>query len=144
MSNARRIILAALVVIALSLLALSLADAAPAEKVLVCKYIGTPGVDERLQTGNNPISVSSNAIPNYNGVGSYFADGQNRSYVLAIDNGQDEPDVSQCPAPQNPDPEEPVDPTDPIDPTPTPPTPTTPVTETPTLSPEETLRLYVK
>ncbi|MFY9227700.1 MAG: hypothetical protein WAO28_00005, partial [Candidatus Microsaccharimonas sp.] len=34
------------------------------KKVFVCKYVGTPGVDERLQTGNNPISVSVNAIQN--------------------------------------------------------------------------------
>ena len=27
-------------------------------KVFVCKYVGKPGVDERLQTGDNPIDVS--------------------------------------------------------------------------------------
>ena len=32
-------------------------------KVFVCKYVGKPGDDERLQTGQNPISVSVNAIP---------------------------------------------------------------------------------
>lgn len=74
-------------------------------KVFVCKYVDTPGVDERLQTGQNPISVSVNAIPNYQGIGSYFADAQGRSYVLAEDTrtggGQTgEPDVSECPAPQ--------------------------------------------
>jgi len=37
------------------------------EKVFVCKYVGTPDVDERLQTGNNPIEVSVNAIPIYTG-----------------------------------------------------------------------------
>lgn len=67
-------------------------------KVYVCKYVGTPGVDERLQTGQNPIDVSVNAIPiDPVVVGSYFADAQGRSYVLAFDVGQDEPDVSQCP-----------------------------------------------
>jgi len=76
-------------------------------KVFVCKYVGTPGVDERLQTGNNPISVSVNAIPDYQGVGSYFADAHGRSYVLAEDNrtggGQEgEPSVSECPAPDGP------------------------------------------
>ncbi|MER3390362.1 MAG: hypothetical protein RJQ01_10035 [Microcella sp.] len=78
-------------------------------KVFVCKYVGTPGVDERLQTGNNPISVSVNAIPDYQGVGSYFADAQGRSYVLGEDNrtggGQEgEPSVSECPAPDAPEP----------------------------------------
>jgi len=76
-------------------------------KVFVCKYVGTPGVDERLQTGNNPISVSVNAIPDYQGVGSYFADAQGRSFVLAEDTrtggGQEgEPSVSECPAPDGP------------------------------------------
>ncbi len=78
-------------------------------KVFVCKYVGTPNVDERLQTGNNPISVSVNAIPNYQGVGSYFADAQGRSYVLAVDTttggGQTgEPSVDDCPPPDGPDP----------------------------------------
>lgn len=70
-------------------------------KVFVCKYIGTPGADERLQTGQNPIDVSVNAIPDYAGVGSYFADAQGRSYVLgpehAANENVDEPDVSLCP-----------------------------------------------
>ena len=78
-------------------------------KVFVCKYVGTPGVDEQLQTGNNPISVSVNAIPDYQGVGSYFADKQGRSYVLSEDTrtggGQEgEPDVTECPGPEVPPP----------------------------------------
>lgn len=96
--------------------------AAPASKVWVCKYVGKPGVDERLQTGNNPISVSSNAIKDYKGVGSYFNDAHGRSYVLAVDNGQPEPDVSNCPAPQTP--------VNPPSPSPTP-TPTPNPTSTP-------------
>jgi hypothetical protein len=77
-------------------------------KVFVCKYVGTPGVDERLQTGNNPISVSVNAIKDYKGVGSYFVDAQGRSFVLAEDTrtggGQEgEPSADQCPAPVVPD-----------------------------------------
>jgi hypothetical protein len=75
------------------------------KKVFVCKYVGTPGVDERLQTGQNPISVSVNAIQNnqWNGtVPGWFSDAHDRSYVLAYDNGQPTPDVSQCPAPQQP------------------------------------------
>lgn len=87
--------------------------AAPAPKVFVCKYVGTPGVDERLQTGNNPISVSQNAIQNFQGVGSYFNDAQGRSFVLAFDTGQPEPDVSECPAPA---PNNPVTPDTPKDP----------------------------
>ena len=67
------------------------------KKVFVCKYVGTPGPEERLQTGNNPINVSVNAIPNYQGIGSYFADKHGRSYVLAVDYGQDEPSIDECP-----------------------------------------------
>ncbi len=67
----------------------------PEKKVFVCKYVGTPGEDERLQTGDNPISVSVNAIKDYAGVGSYFNDAQGRSYVIAEDTGQPEP---KCPA----------------------------------------------
>lgn len=78
------------------------AHATPSPKVFVCKYVGTPGVDERLQTGQNPIDVSENAIANFQGVGSYFNDAQGRSYVLAVDTGQPTPSVSECPAPQGP------------------------------------------
>jgi LPXTG-motif cell wall-anchored protein len=87
----------------LLLLTATAASATSAEKVFVCKYVGTPGVDETLQTGQNPISVSVNSI----GVdpvviGSYFNDAHGRSYVLAFDTGQDEPDVSQCPGSTDP------------------------------------------
>lgn len=96
------------------------------QKVFVCKYVGTPNVDERLQTGNNPISVSVNAIANYQGVGSSFNDAQGRSLVVAIDTGQDEP---ECPAPTTP----PVTPPVVIPPK----TDTPPKTETPpTILPE--------
>lgn len=78
----------------------------PPIKVFVCKYVGTPGVDERLQTGGNPIDVSVNAIPNYQGVGSYFADAQGRSYVIgpehAANEHVDEPSADHCPQPEHP------------------------------------------
>gem|GEM_PF-5665590 len=70
------------------------------KKVFVCKYVGTPGVNERLQTGQNPISVSVNSIKNWDGtIPGYFADAQGRSYTLAYDEGQAKPDVSACPTP---------------------------------------------
>lgn len=72
------------------------------KKVFVCKYVGTPGVDERLQTGQNPISVSVNAIQNnqWDGVTvpAWFSDAHDRSYVLAYDEGQEEPSAEDCPA----------------------------------------------
>lgn len=75
------------------------------KKVFVCKYVGTPHYNERLQTGNNPISVSVNAIQNnkWNGqVPGWFSDAHDRSYVLAYDTGQPKPSVSSCPAPAYP------------------------------------------
>jgi hypothetical protein len=69
-------------------------------KVFVCKYVGTPGSNERLQTGNNPIHVSANSIKEWNGenpgnlIGLEFADAQGFSRVIAIDTGQAEP---SCP-----------------------------------------------
>ncbi|MFZ2126372.1 MAG: LPXTG cell wall anchor domain-containing protein [Candidatus Microsaccharimonas sp.] len=73
------------------------------KKVFVCKYVGTPGVDEALQTGQNPISVSVNSIQNWDGIiPGYFSDAHDRSYVLEYDEGQEEPDVSECPDPDDP------------------------------------------
>ena len=57
-----------------------------AGKVFVCKYVGTPGVNERLQTGDNPIDVSRQRDPGRSGVvGAYFADAQGRSFVLGLE-----------------------------------------------------------
>lgn len=121
-----------------------------AAKVFVCKYVGIPGVDEQLQTGNNPISVSVNAIPNYQGIGSYFADAHGRSFVLGVDTrtggGQEgEPSVDECPPPVTPTPPPTVTPetpvVTPVTPVVTPVTPVvTPVTPvvtpvTPTVTP---------
>lgn len=105
--------------------------AVPSPKYFVCKYVGTPGVNETLQTGNNPISVSGNALTPPIVIGGSFSDAQGRSYVVAEDTGQPEP---TCPVPQNPTP-----PTPPVTPT-TPPTipPTTqtpPVVTPPTTTP---------
>ena len=58
------------------------------KKVFVCKYVGTPDVNERLKAGKNPISVSISSIENFAGIGSFFADAQGRSYVIEFDTGQ--------------------------------------------------------
>jgi len=83
-------------------------------KVYVCKYVGTPGVNETLQTGNNPIEVSVNAIPGWDGttIPFPFADAQGKSVVIAFSDGPgggqgDEPDLSDCPTPEGPPTEEP-------------------------------------
>ena len=54
-------------------------SASPDPNVWVCKYSGTPDVNEFLKPGKNPIVVSSNAT-----VGEYFNDAHGRSYVLAL------------------------------------------------------------
>jgi hypothetical protein len=75
---------------------------AAADKYFVCKYVHTPGNTEVLQTGQNPISVSVNAIPEDPVVvGSSFSDQQGRSYVLSEDNTppgpEGDPSASDCP-----------------------------------------------
>lgn len=71
-------------------------EKAKAPKVLVCKYVGKPGVHERLKGGKNPIEVSANSLPGYNGgtpkPGDEFADAQERSVVVADG-------TTTCPAP---------------------------------------------
>lgn len=99
----RRLVLIAPLTVAGSALVGSTVSAGPGgDKVFVCKYVGTPGDDERLQTGQNPISVSVNAIPGGAQVGAFFADAQGRSFVLEFDTGQPEPPVSDCPPPDGP------------------------------------------
>ena len=53
----------------------------------VCKYVGTPGDFETLQTGQNPIFVDENAIMNANGgipvaIGQDFPDAHGHSKVV--------------------------------------------------------------
>jgi hypothetical protein len=77
---------------------------AAATKFFVCKYVGTPGVDEHLQPSvNNPISVDASALPAGTQVGDVFADGQGRSFVIAADTtgnggGQSGEPAPECPA----------------------------------------------
>lgn len=77
------------------------------KKVYVCKYVGTPGVDEVLQTGQNPIEVSVNAIGQaWNGnIPGYFNDQHGRSYVLGYVPMTPEPTADDCPSDEDQDPE---------------------------------------
>jgi len=93
-------------------------DKTPKEpkKVYVCKYVGTPGVDERLQTGQNPIEVAISAT----GVGAYpasfpqtFADAHGKSVAIGYVGGEDVLGgpypvlgIESCPAPEGPPDEE--------------------------------------
>ena len=68
--------------------------------VYVCKYKGTPGIDEVYKPGQNPIAVSLTANETRQ-VGTYFEDSQGRSYVVGWDNGDGIlPTLQDCPAPQ--------------------------------------------
>lgn len=69
------------------------------KKVWVCKYVGTPGVNERLKSGKNPISTSVNSIEHNQWDGSipgWFSDKHDRSFVLAYDGDNKQPDISNC------------------------------------------------
>lgn len=89
-------------------------------KVWVCKYVGKPGVNERLKAGKNPIHVSAKSIK-VDGpvkVGDWFPDAHGRSVVVSL--GEEDPGIEKCPT---------------MLPTPTPkPTPDKP-TSTPTSTP---------
>ena len=74
------------------------APLAKAAKYYVCKYVDKPGAAETLQTGQNPIVVSGNAIKeNPVVVGSFFNDKHRRSYVLAVFPQDPEPTRDDCP-----------------------------------------------
>lgn len=75
-----------------------------AHKSYVCKYVGKPGSDERLQGGGNPIWVDNHSLLGYNGtvkLGQEFKDGQTRSVVVAanVDKMTPEPSLDKCPEP---------------------------------------------
>jgi hypothetical protein len=121
-SAARRLLSAsaAAAIAAVGLVALAApADAQPVTaglKVWVCKYVGTPGDDETLKEGKNPIEVSANsADKDKDGqvyVGDQFADAQGRSVVVQID-GDDPGDGACSPtAPPTPSPTTPPKPGD--------------------------------
>lgn len=80
---------------------------ASSHKVWVCNYVQTPGEDEVLKSGKNPISVAMKAT-----VGDLFKDGQELSYVVAVDDGGEAP---ECPA-TPPEHEEELPPSPPITP----------------------------
>lgn len=78
-------------------------------QVLVCKYVGQPGVDETLQTGQNPIVVDTHALEDgFVGVFPFeFSDAQGRSiairYLAEDESPGDVFDLDECPAPDVPE-----------------------------------------
>src|SRR5215208_1004490 len=91
---------AAATIAAVGLLALSApAHAADANsQVWVCKYVRTPGGDEVLKAGKNPIEVNGHSVDQDKDgqifFGDQFADAQGRSVVVQID-GKD-PGADSC------------------------------------------------
>lgn len=76
-------------------------------KVWVCKYVGTPGVDETLKPGNDGlVDVSVNSLSGYSGVGSYFNDAQGRSFAIGPEHyANDNPGpAGTCPGGDTPPP----------------------------------------
>lgn len=75
-------------------------------KSYVCKYVGTPGENESLQTGQNPIWVANQSLTGEKGsevaVGDEFSDKHGRSIVIVANTLKldPEPGVDQCPAPE--------------------------------------------
>ena len=115
MSATRRLLsISAAAIVAVGLVAVSSpAYAADANsQVWVCKYVGTPGDDEVLKEGKNPIEVSGNSVDKDKDgqvfVGDQFADAQGRSVVVQIE-GEDPgadicsptppPEISPTPSP---------------------------------------------
>lgn len=80
---------------------------ADSHKVWVCKYVRTPGGDEVLKEGKNPISVGMKAT-----VGDLFKDAQELSYVVAVDDGRAAPECD----PNPPEHEEELPPLPPVTP----------------------------
>ncbi len=82
-------------------------DQTQTHKVWVCKYVGKPGVDERLKDGKNPIQVDGDAT-----VGTWFKDGQDNSFVLDVvtdantDQGEKYIGSATCPDGSPPPPED--------------------------------------
>ena len=69
-------------------------------QVVVCKYVGTPGADERLQTGNNPIVVDSHALEGQGFTGAFpfdFSDQQGHSKAIRWASGPHDGDLAECP-----------------------------------------------
>jgi uncharacterized repeat protein (TIGR01451 family) len=79
-------------------------------KSYVCKYVGQPNVDERLQTGQNPIWVDNHSLTGKDNsvvaVGDTFSDKQVKSVVIVANTPKldPEPGIDQCPAPVGPPP----------------------------------------
>jgi hypothetical protein len=78
-------------------------------KVYVCKYVGTPGEDERLQEGGNPIEVDSHALEGDGFAGTFpfeFSDAHGKSVAIGWSgDGYPVLDIGNCPTPDHVEPD---------------------------------------
>lgn len=99
------------------------AHAADEHQVVVCKYVGTPGVNETLQTGQNPIVVDSHALEGKGFDGTFpfaFEDAQGRSIAIRWAANSHDGDISECPGGDQPSASPSPSVTPSVSPTPTP------------------------
>lgn len=99
--------------------------AADQHQVVVCKYVGTPGVNETLQTGQNPIVVDSHSLEGKGFDGTFpfaFSDAQGQSIAIRWAANSHDGDISECPGYEEPSPSVSPSPsvTPSVSPTPTP------------------------
>lgn len=107
----KRILLAVVAILGL-FIAFQVTSAAATPKIhksYVCKYVGTPGVDERLQTGQNPIWVDNSSLTGKDDsdvqVNDTFSDKHGKSVVIVANTDKltPEPGIDQCPPPDDGD-----------------------------------------
>jgi len=98
----KRIIITLLAVLALAMVGASptVATQGDPHKVVVCKYVGTPGVDERLQTGNNPIVVDEASLEGDGFDGTFpfeFEDAHGKSIAIRYALDSHDGSITECP-----------------------------------------------
>jgi hypothetical protein len=117
---------------------------AQSHQVVVCKYVGTPGVNERLQTGQNPVVADKNTLKGFKGTFPFsFPDRQGRSIAIRVAANAHDGNLSECPGGSEPSastvtPSPSVQPTSSVEPSVTPstePTPSEAATPSPSPAP---------
>jgi hypothetical protein len=90
-------------------------------QVVVCKYVGTPGVDEVLQTGQNPIVVDVAALEEgFDGTFPFeFEDAQGNSIAIRYAENAQDGSIEECPGYVTPTPTPTVTPSPSDSPSPT-------------------------
>lgn len=106
MKNIIRAAAAAAIIAIIGLAGGSTALATDNQQVVVCKYVSTPGESELVQTGQNPIVVSVNALEDgFDGTFPFaFSDAQGGSIAIRYAVNSHDGDISECPGYVQPSP----------------------------------------